>query len=123
MTWNAALFYERAPIELRLAARSVGQNLFSFGSLEGNSTDVSSRHRLTMDLGSSYTISHVVKVYFDAKNLLNTPLEFTEGRSDSRPIQREFYNITLLAVYIENKSRGMANEDSVHADPCCCRRC
>ncbi len=97
VTWNAALFYERAPIELRLAADYVGQNLFSFGSLEGNSTDVYSRHRLTMDLGSSYTISHVVKVYFDAKNLLNTPLEFTEGRSDSRPIQREFYDITLLA--------------------------
>jgi hypothetical protein len=27
----------------------------------------------------------------------NTPLEFTEGPSQSRPIQREFYDITLLA--------------------------
>jgi hypothetical protein len=50
-----------------------------------------------MDLGSSYTIARQVKLYFDAKNLLNTPLEFTEGPSQSRPIQREFYDITLMA--------------------------
>jgi len=38
-----------------------------------------------------------VRVYFNAKNLLNTPLEFTEGPSWYRPIQREFYDLTLLA--------------------------
>ena len=63
----------------------------------GNATDDYSSARLTMDLGSSYTIVRQVKVYFDAKNLLNTPLEFTEGTSQNRPIQREFYDITLLA--------------------------
>jgi TonB-dependent receptor len=97
VTWNAAVFYERAPFEVRVAADYVGQDLFAFGSTTGNSTDVYSRHRLTLDVGSSYAIAHEVKVYFDAKNLLNTPLEFTEGTSDSRPIQREFYDITLLA--------------------------
>jgi TonB-dependent receptor len=97
VTWNAAVFYERGPIEFRIASDYVGQNLFAFGTTEGNATDVYSRHRLTLDLGSSYAILHQMKVYFDAKNLLNTPLEFTEGPSDSRPIQREFYDITLLA--------------------------
>jgi TonB-dependent receptor len=97
VTWNAAVFYERAPFEVRVAADYVGQDLFAFGSTTGNSTDVYSRHRLTLDVGSSYAIAHEVKVYFDAKNLLNTPLEFTEGTGDSRPIQREFYDITLLA--------------------------
>jgi TonB-dependent receptor len=97
VTWNAAIFYERAPFEVRVAADYVGQDLFAFGSTTGNSTDVYSRHRLTLDVGSSYAIAHEVKVYFDAKNLLNTPLEFTEGTSDARPIQREFYDITLLA--------------------------
>jgi TonB-dependent receptor len=97
VTWNAAIFYERDPLEVRLAAGYVGQNLFAFGSTTDNSTDVYSRHRTTLDLGTSYAIAHEIKVYFDAKNLLNTPLEFTEGRSDSRPIQREFYDITLLA--------------------------
>ncbi|HEX3396891.1 MAG TPA: TonB-dependent receptor [Steroidobacteraceae bacterium] len=97
VTWNAAIFYELDPIEVRLAAGYVGQDLFAFGGTIGNSTDVYSRHRTTLDLGSSYRIAHELKVYFDAKNLLNTPLEFTEGRSDFRPIQREFYDITLLA--------------------------
>jgi TonB-dependent receptor len=97
VTWNAAVFYERAPFEVRVAADYVGQDLFAFGSTLGNSLDVYSRHRLTLDVGSSYEISHEVKIYFDAKNLLNTPVEFTEGTSDARPIQREFYDITLLA--------------------------
>jgi TonB-dependent receptor len=96
-TWNAAIFYERSPIEIRLAADYVGQNLFAFGGVTGNATDDYSSARLTMDLGSSYTIARQVKLYFDAKNLLNTPLEFTEGPSQSRPIQREFYDITLMA--------------------------
>jgi TonB-dependent receptor len=96
-TWNVAVFYEREPFQIRLAADYVGQNLFAFGGVTGNSTDDYSSPRLTMDLGSSFTLARQVKLYFDAKNLLNTPLEFTEGLSQSRPIQREFYDITLLA--------------------------
>jgi TonB-dependent receptor len=95
-TWNAAVFYESGPLELRLAADYVGQNLFAFGSVTSNSTDVYSSARLTMDFGASYAVSHVVSFYFQAKNLLNTPLEFTEGPSWTRPIQREFYGITLF---------------------------
>jgi TonB-dependent receptor len=97
LTWNGALFYERSGLNVRLAADYVGQNLFAFGGIVGNEFDVYSHSRLTMDLGSSYSINHMIRVYFDAKNLLNTPLEFTEGTSVNRPIQREFYDITLLA--------------------------
>jgi TonB-dependent receptor len=97
LTWNAALFYESGPVEVRLAADYVGQNLFAFGTVEGNDTDVYSRARLTMDFGSSYAVNHTVRIYLEGKNLLNTPLEFTEGPSWYRPIQREFYGITLLA--------------------------
>ena len=42
---------------LRVAADYVGQDLFAFGGTIGNATDVYSRHRLTLDLGSSYAIS------------------------------------------------------------------
>jgi TonB-dependent receptor len=97
LTWNAALFYERGPWELRLAADYVGQNLFAFGSTTSNSTDVYSRARLTMDFGGSYAITHALRFYLEGKNLLNTPLEFTEGPSWYRPIQREFYDLTVLA--------------------------
>lgn len=97
LTWNFALFYQRDPLELRVAADYVGQNLFSFGTVIGNEFDQYSSPRLTMDFGSSYQITRAVQVYFDAKNLLDTPLKFTESTSESRPIQREFYDITLLA--------------------------
>jgi TonB-dependent receptor len=96
-TWNAAVFYESGPLELRLAADYVGQNLFAFGAVTSNDADVYSRARLTMDLGASYAVSHSLRLYFQAKNLLNTPLEFTEGPCWCRPIQREFYDATFLA--------------------------
>jgi TonB-dependent receptor len=97
LTWNGALFFERSGLNVRLAADYVGQNLFAFGGIEGNQFDVYSHSRLTMDLGSSYALNRNLRFYFNAKNLLNTPLEFTEGPNVNRPIQREFYDITLLA--------------------------
>lgn len=97
LTWNAALFYERSGLTVRVAADYVGQNLFAFGGVSGNQFDVYSRQRLTMDFGSSYEFAPHMSFYLDAKNLLNTPLEFTEGPSDFRPIQREFYDVTVLA--------------------------
>lgn len=50
-----------------------------------------------MDFGGSYRFTHAARFYLEGKNLLNTPLEFTEGPSSYRPIQREFYDMTLLA--------------------------
>lgn len=87
LTWNLALFYQRDPLELRMAADYVGQNLFAFGSTVGNEFDQYSSPRLTMDFGASYRFTPAVQLYFDAKNLLNTPLKFTESTSESRPIQ------------------------------------
>lgn len=94
---ESGALYERNPLELRVAADYVGQNLFGFGPDLTNEFDDYSSPRLTLDFGSSYAVTHVVLFYFDAKNLLNTPLKFTEGTSESRPIQREFYDVTLLA--------------------------
>jgi TonB-dependent receptor len=97
LTWNGALFYERDAFEVRVAADYVGQNLFSFGGITSNAQDVFSHSRLTLDAGASYAVSHHVHLYVDGKNLLNTPLEFTETPSVLRPIQREFYDVTILA--------------------------
>jgi TonB-dependent receptor len=97
LTANLALFYEHGPIDLRVASDYVGQNLFGYGPDLTNAFDDYSSPRLTLDFGASYQVTHAVQAYFDAKNLLNTPLKFTEGTSESRPIQREFYDVTLLA--------------------------
>jgi TonB-dependent receptor len=97
LTWNGALFYEKGPLQVRLAADYVGQNLFAFGTTEGNATDIYSHSRLTLDFAASTQVSHFARIYFEGKNLLNTPLEFTETPSFFRPIQREFYGVTWLA--------------------------
>ena len=76
----------------------VGQNLFAFGATAptGTDTDTYLRARLTMDAGASYAVSSRVRIYLEGKNLLNTPLEYTEGPSWYRPIQREFYGLTII---------------------------
>ena len=60
-------------------------------------TDVWTQERLYVDFGSQYQISDMFSVYFNAKNLTNTALKFTEGPADNRVIQREFYGVTLQA--------------------------
>ncbi|MBU6247891.1 MAG: TonB-dependent receptor [Xanthomonadaceae bacterium] len=93
-TWNATLFYERAGLQINLAAYSVSADLFGIGT--GRSSDVYNASRTSMDFGASYSFPENWTVYFDAKNLLDTPHAFYQGSSD-RPIQREFYGITYLA--------------------------
>jgi len=90
-TWNLALFYQYAGLDLRLAAYSASQDLFGIGS--DKSSDVWNDTRTSMDFGGSYAFSEHWSVYFNAKNLLNTPHTFYQGTPD-RPIQREFYEQT-----------------------------
>lgn len=47
-----------------------------------------------MDVNGSYKLSKNVEFYFNAKNLTNAPLRVYEG-TPNRPIQREFYDLTL----------------------------
>jgi TonB-dependent receptor len=93
-TGNGALSYEKGPVQVRLATEYVGKTLFTIGG--SRATDVFQDARLTLDLTSSYQVNHNFEVYFEARNLLNTPLRFYEG-TENRPIQREFYDITLEA--------------------------
>ncbi|MEA3118733.1 MAG: hypothetical protein QOI13_2003, partial [Paraburkholderia sp.] len=92
-TANAAVFYERGPLDMRLSLSYVGASLWSVGN--SAATDVYTASRLSLDFGGSYQITKNVSMYFDAANLLNTPLKFYEGSPD-RPIQREFYGQTFL---------------------------
>jgi TonB-dependent receptor len=91
LTWNATIFYEQGPWNLRLAAYSVSSDLFGIGSQR--SADIFNATRTSMDFGSSYALDDHLVAYFNAKNLLNTPHAFYQGTPD-RPIQREFYRET-----------------------------
>jgi len=92
LTWNLAGFYEAYGIQTRLAAEYVSHSLFGLG---GDKTlDTIQDNRLTLDFTSSYRIDNHFSLYFNAKNLLNTPLRYYEGEPN-RPIQREFYDVTI----------------------------
>ena len=93
-TWNATLFYERAGLQINLAAYSVSADLFGIGT--ARSSDVYNASRTSMDFGASYTFPQNWTIYFDAKNLLDTTNAFYQG-TPNRPIQREFYGRTYLA--------------------------
>jgi outer membrane receptor protein involved in Fe transport len=59
-------------------------------------TDVYQSERLVVDFGSSYSISKNAGVYLNVKNLTDNPMRYTEG-PENRPIQREFYGVTVQA--------------------------
>lgn len=94
VTANFAGFYEAHNVQVRLSGEYVGSELFSLGG--SKQTDTIEDSRLTLDLASSYRFNGNWSVYFNAKNLLNTPLRFYQGNS-SFPIQREFYDVTYEA--------------------------
>ncbi|HEX3422254.1 MAG TPA: TonB-dependent receptor [Sphingomicrobium sp.] len=93
-TYNASLFYNKGPVSIKLAAGYVSRNIFSVG--DSDSTDVYSQPRFRLDLGASYDINKRLQLFFDAKNLTNTKLEFTQSSSRNFPIQREFYDADYL---------------------------
>lgn len=93
-TWNAAIFYEKGPINLRLGVYSVSADLFAIGG--GKSSDVYNDKRTSLDFGGSYAVNRHWTAYFAAKNLTDTPHTFYQGTPD-RPIQREFYGPTYTA--------------------------
>ena len=93
-TWNVGGFYEAHGLQLRLAAQHVSAAIFGVGG--GAGFDVFQDARTTLDFTSSCDFNKHLQVYFNAKNLLNTPLRYYEG-SANRPIQREFYEISYEA--------------------------
>lgn len=90
-TYNAAVFYEKGPVNLRLAAYSTSADIFGIGS--DKSSDIYNATRTSLDFGGSYALNKHDVIYFAAKNLLNTPHAFYQ-RTPDRPIQREFYGQT-----------------------------
>ena len=107
-TWNAALFYERDGLTLRMAAYSVSADLFAIGT--DKTSDVYNGERISLDFGSSYAIDDTWSVYFNAKNLLDTPHVFYQGTSN-RPIQREFYGQTYL-IGVRFDFEGLGSEEA-----------
>ncbi|MFC4528392.1 TonB-dependent receptor [Dyella halodurans] len=94
-TGNLSFFYDLGDLNVNLGAYYVSKNIFGVGS--SAATDIWSQARFSLDLGASYVIDDQWSVFFNAKNLTDTRLKFTEGPGADRPIQREFYGQTYTA--------------------------
>jgi TonB-dependent receptor len=92
-TANAEVLYDMYGLNLTLGAYYTSKNIFALGG--SAALDDWTQGRLSVDFGSQYKISDPFSVYFNAKNLTNTPLKFTEGPGEDRVIQREYYGVTL----------------------------
>ncbi|MBV8972258.1 MAG: TonB-dependent receptor [Sphingomonadaceae bacterium] len=93
-TYNIATFYEAHKVQFRLSLLHVDAAIFQVGGADG--LDVFEDARTTLDLTASYQVLPKMSVYFNAKNLLNTPLRYYEGYN-SKTIQREYYDISYEA--------------------------
>lgn len=93
-TLNLTVFYEKNGWSARLGAYYLSRNLWSIG---GNGVpDTFSEARTSVDFGGSYALDKNLSIYFNAKNITNTPLKFAEGTPD-RTTQREYYGATYQA--------------------------
>lgn len=96
-TANADLFYTLGPVEFKVAGYYTSRVLFSPNvAVPSGAQDVYQDRRLFLDVGASYQAASWANVYFDAKNLTNDPMRYSEG-TQNRPIQREFYGATYQA--------------------------
>lgn len=89
-TYNAAVFYKRGPVFLKLGATYVSTNLWAVGG--DASTDLYSQPRFRLDFGGTYDFTQSVQGYLEVKNITNTHLEFTQTKSNAFPVQNEFYD-------------------------------
>ncbi|MGA0602401.1 TonB-dependent receptor [Caulobacter sp. KR2-114] len=90
LTYNAALFYRRGPVFLKLGATYVSTNLWAVGG--DASTDLYSQPRFRLDFGATYDVTTALQAYVEVKNITNTHLEFTQTTSKAFPVQNEFYD-------------------------------
>jgi TonB-dependent receptor len=104
ITYNATLFYEKGPLYADVSVTYVSRSLYAvvnpatsgFTDLNPRDADNFTSARTTVDANIDYAINKRVTIFGQARNLTNTPLEFTQSASAQYPIQREFYDVDLL---------------------------
>ncbi len=104
ITYNAALFYEKGPVYAQISVNYVSRSLFATvnpvqsGFADPNPRDVDNftSARTTVDTDFDYAATPRLTFFAQARNITNTPLEFTQSASSQYPIQREFYDMDWL---------------------------
>jgi hypothetical protein len=67
-----------------------------YTDLNPRDADTFTSARTTVDTDIDYAATPRITLFAQARNLTNTPLEFTQSASSNYPIQREFYDLDFL---------------------------
>jgi TonB-dependent receptor len=102
ITYNAELFYETGPFYADVSVNYVSRSLYATTNPAGQpdanprDADTFTSARTTVDANLEYNLTPRITLFAQARNLTNTPLEFTQSASSQYPIQREFYDLDYL---------------------------
>lgn len=104
ITYNAMLFYEQGPLYTDVSVNYVSRSLFAvvnpaasgFSDLNPRDVDQFTSARTTVDADIDVAVTPRVTFFAQARNITNTPLEFTQSASSQYPIQREYYDMDFL---------------------------
>jgi outer membrane receptor protein involved in Fe transport len=87
-------------VSVNYVARSlfavVNPTASGFTDLNPRDADNFTSARTTVDANISYAVTPRITLFAQARNLTNTPLEFTQSASSQYPIQREYYDFDYL---------------------------
>ena len=98
------LTIRKGPIYAQISVNYVSRSLFATvnpiqsGFADTNPRDVDNftSARTTVDTDFDYAATPRLTFFAQARNITNTPLEFTQSASSQYPIQREFYDMDWL---------------------------
>jgi TonB-dependent receptor len=94
LTFNVTEMYEKGPWQFHLLESYTSRNLFSVGT--DASTNVYTQPTFRMDADLEYQMTPQWQLWFQAHNLTNTHLIYTQSSSRNFPIQNEYYGQTFL---------------------------
>lgn len=90
--YNAALFYEKHGLMIRVAANFKDKYVDIIRQDAGPENNRWYDKNLTVDLSAAYSITPKMRVYLELNNLTNEPLRYYHGVED-RPEQVEYYSL------------------------------
>jgi TonB-dependent receptor len=93
LLYNAAVFYEKYGITLRLAGNYRGKSLESINQSLGPDYYLYVDDNLTVDFSGAFSITKKIKFFTEVRNLTNEPFRQYLGNNKERITNREWFSV------------------------------
>jgi TonB-dependent receptor len=93
LLYNAAVFYEKYGVTLRLAGNYRGKSLESINQSLGPDYYLYVDENLTVDFSGAYSITKKIKFFTEIRNLTNEPFRQYMGNNKDRMTNREWFSV------------------------------